>query len=131
MAGARAGHRVVLATPGGELHVVALRMTGNLLADAGYDVVMLGPDVPPSALAAFAARHDPAVICLSATMPHGADKLLISIHEAQRARPATRFVIGGQGVTSRVRSRPGVEVCRRVTEVVEAVDALVQRADQN
>ena len=36
----------MLATPAGELHVVALRMTGNLLLDAGYDVMMLGPDVP-------------------------------------------------------------------------------------
>jgi methanogenic corrinoid protein MtbC1 len=131
VAGSRSGQRVLLATPGGELHAVALRMTGNLLADAGYDVVMLGPDVPPAALAASAARHDPAVICLSATMPGGADRLLVSIHETQRARPATRFVVGGQGVTSRVRSRPGVEICRRVTEAVEAVDALVQRADQN
>jgi MerR family transcriptional regulator, light-induced transcriptional regulator len=131
VAGSRAGHRVVLATPGGELHAVALRMTGNLLLDAGYHVVMLGPDVPPRALAASAVRHEPDVICLSATMPGGADKLLIAIHEAQRVRPGTRFVIGGQGVTSRVRSRPGVEVCGRVTDAVEAVDALVQRADQN
>ena len=131
VAGSRGRHRVVLATPGGELHAVALRMTGNLLADAGYDVVMLGPDVPPTALAAFAARQEPDVICLSATMPGGADKLLVSIHEAQLAHPGTRFLVGGQGVTSRVRSRPGVEVCRRVTEAVETVDALVQRADQN
>ena len=46
-------------------------MTGNLLADAGYDVVMLGPDVPADALADSAARHEAAVICLSATMPMG------------------------------------------------------------
>jgi len=131
VAGSRAGHRIVMATPGGELHAVALRMTGNLLVDAGYDVVMLGPDVPPTALAASAARHEPDVICLSATMPGGADRLLVAIHEAEQARPGTRFVVGGQGITSRFRSRPGVEICRRVTEAVEAVDALVQRADQN
>ena len=44
----------MLATPAGELHVVALRMIGNLLRDAGYDVVMLGADVPAEALAAAA-----------------------------------------------------------------------------
>ena len=32
---------------------------------------------------------------------------------------------------SRVRARPGVEVCRRVSEAVEAVDALVKRAEMN
>jgi len=130
-AGARGARRILLATPSGELHVVALRMIGNLLDDAGYTTVMLGPDVPPVALAAAATRFEPDVICLSATMPGGGDKLLIAMHEAQRARPATRFLVGGRGVSSRVQSRPGIEVCRRLTEAVDAVDALVKRAAEN
>src|SRR5918997_2682593 len=73
----RAGYRVLLAAPAGERHVVALGMVGNLLRDAGYGVVMLGGDVPEHALAASARRHQPAVICLSATMPGGGDKLLV------------------------------------------------------
>ena len=44
-------------------------MVANLLRDAGYTVLMLGGDVPLSALAESAARHEPEVICLSATMP--------------------------------------------------------------
>src|SRR3954462_6018900 len=36
----RGAHRVMLATPAGELHVVALRMIANLLGEAGYDVLM-------------------------------------------------------------------------------------------
>ena len=40
-------------------------------------------------------------------------------------------MIGGRDLTSRSQSRPGVEVCRRVSEVVEAVDAVVKRADLN
>ena len=47
VADARSGHRVLLAAPPQEQHVVALRMVDNLLRDAGYDVVMLGADVPP------------------------------------------------------------------------------------
>jgi methanogenic corrinoid protein MtbC1 len=131
LARTRGSQRVLLATPDGELHVVALRMADNLLRDAGYDVVMLGPDVPPVALAASAERYQPSVICLSATMPGGGDKLLIAIHEAQCAYPAARFVVGGRGLSSRIRARPGIEVCRRVPEVVEAVDALVKRAEMN
>src|SRR4051794_10912345 len=38
----RGGHRVMLAAPSGELHVVALRMANGLLRDAGYRVLMLG-----------------------------------------------------------------------------------------
>jgi MerR family transcriptional regulator, light-induced transcriptional regulator len=131
VARARAAHRVMLAAPGGELHVVALRMIENLLREAGYGVVQLGADVPARGLALAAVLHRPAVICLSTTMPRGGDQLLIAVHEVQRAWPAASFVVGGAGLSSRVRSRPGVMVCERVTEAVEAVDALVKRADLN
>lgn len=131
LARARHRHRVLLAAPEGELHVVALRMTANLLRDAGYAVVMLGPDVPPRALAASARKHEPDVVCMSSTMPGGGDKVLIAMDEVQDQRPAAGFVVGGRGLLPRVRSRPGLEVCRRVSEVVEAVDAMVKRADQN
>lgn len=128
---ARVTHRVLLATPSGEQHVMALRMVGNLLDGAGYTALMLGADVPAPALASFAERYKATVICLSATMPAGADRVLICIHEAQRLRPDAQFVVGGSGISSRIAGRPGVAVCERVTEAVEAVDALVQRADQN
>lgn len=127
----RGGHRVMLATPAAELHTVALRMCHGLLREAGYETVMLGADVPPQSLAQCASRHEPDVVCLSSTMPGGGDQLLIAIHEIQLERPAAGFVIGGRGITSRVRSRPGIEVCDRVSEVVEAVDAIAKHADSN
>jgi methanogenic corrinoid protein MtbC1 len=128
---ARPAHRVMLAAPTAELHVVALRMTGDLLRDAGYGVVMLGADVPPPALAVSATRHKPDVICMSSTMPGGGDQVLIAMHEVQQAWPGAGFVLGGRGLTSRMRALPGVEVCQRVTDAVEAVDALVKRAGMN
>ena len=128
---ARGDHRVMLAAPAAELHVMALRMAADLLRDAGYDVVMLGADVPPPALAASANRHRPHVICLSSTMPGGGDQVLVSIHEVQQTWPAAGFVVGGRGLTSRVRARPGIEVCQRVSDAVDAVDALVKHAAAN
>src|SRR3954451_13608021 len=109
--GARTRYRALLATPAGEQHVVALRMVGELLREAGCQVVMLGPDVPAPALAAAARTHAPQVVCLSSTIPGGADQLLIAIHEVQRAYPTAGFVLGGRAVTSRLRSLPGVDVC--------------------
>ena len=131
VARARTEYRVLLAAPAAELHVVALRMTGDLLRDAGYDVVMLGADVPPPALAASASRHRPHVICLSSTMPGGGDQVLVAIHEVQQRWPGAGYVIGGRGLTSRVRTHPRIEVCERVTDAVEAVDAMVKRAAMN
>jgi MerR family transcriptional regulator, light-induced transcriptional regulator len=131
LAVARGTYRVLLATPSGELHVVALRMIGNLLREAGYDVLMLGPDVPRADLAASAGRYEPHVLCMSTTMPGGSDQTLLAVEAVQEAWPAASFVIGGRGLSSSVRSEPGISVCRRVPEVTEAVDAMVKRADLN
>ena len=127
----RAGHRVLLAAPAGELHVVSLRMIANLLREAGYGVTMLGADVPPETLAESVARHEPDVVCMTATMPGGGNQVLIAIHEVQLVSPGAAFVVGGRDVASRLRPRPGIAVCQRVSEVVESVDAMVQRADMN
>ncbi len=127
----RGRSRAMLAAPQGELHVVALRMSGDLLREAGYDVLMLGADLPPHALAASVARHAPDLVCMTATMPGGGDRLLVAMHEIQEAWPDARFLIGGRNVSSRLRGRPGVEICARVSDVVEAADALVKRAHFN
>jgi methanogenic corrinoid protein MtbC1 len=123
--------RVLLAAPSGERHTVALKMAANLLTGAGYDTRFLGGDVPEPALAAAVSRYAVDVVCLSATMPGRGDRLLIAIDEIQRQRPATGFVLGGRALTSRVRGLPGIAVCERVGDVVDAVDAMVQRPDRN
>ncbi len=127
----RRERRVMLATPEGERHVVALRMAGNLLSGAGYWTVMLGPDVPAEALAASVVRHHPDVICLSITMPAVSAEMMDAIFLVQAACPTAQFVVGGRGLTSVVRSQAGVGICDRVSEVVEAVDASVMRAELN
>jgi methanogenic corrinoid protein MtbC1 len=127
----RSRHRVMLATPEGELHTVALHMVGQLLREAAYEVVMLGADVPAQALAASASRLEPAVVCLSSTMPGGGDQVLIAIHEVQRQCPRAGYLVGGRGLTSRLRSVAGIDVVERVSGAVEAVDALVKRAHLN
>jgi methanogenic corrinoid protein MtbC1 len=123
--------RVLLATPGGEHHVVALRMIADLLREAGYAVIMLGSDVPPGALAESAERYEPEVICLSSTMPGGADAVLACVDAVIETWPNAGFVLGGRSLTSRVRARPRLDVCERVGDAVEAVDAIVKRADLN
>ena len=131
LASERPEHLVMLAAPSGELHVVALRMVGNLLREAGYEALMLGADVPAEALATAARRHRPDVVCLTATMAGGSDQMLVAIHEIQGACPGTAYIVGGRGLTSRVQPGAGIAVCTRVSEVVGAVDALVKRADLN
>ena len=127
----RPGHRVMLATPSGEHHAVALQMLEQLLRAGGYEVLMLGPDVPANALADCAGRYAPSVVCLSTTMSGGSDQLLVAFDEVQHHCPDAGFLVGGRGVTSRLRPLRGVDVRDSVSEALEAVDALVRRADSN
>ena len=127
----RAGRKAMLAAPTGELHIVALQMIANLLREAGYTVLMLGPDMPPDALAEAACRHEPEVICLTATMPDVSDRVMLTIHEVERGFGGAGYILGGNGLSPRLRARPGMHVCARVSEVVDAADAVVKRAELN
>ena len=93
------------------MHFVALQMISNLLRDAGYTVLMLGPDVPLGALAEAAARHEPQVVCLTATMPDASDRLMIAIHEIERDWAGAGYLLGGSGFSRRLRPMPGIQVC--------------------
>jgi len=127
----RRSRKALLAAPAGELHTVALQMISNLLRDAGYTVLMLGPDVPPDAIAEAACRHEPEVICMTATMPDASDRVALAIREVERGWKGAGYILGGSGLSARLRPRPGIHVCRRVSEVVDAADAIVKRADLN
>jgi methanogenic corrinoid protein MtbC1 len=131
VAHARVMHRVMLATPAGDQHVVALRIVSDLLRDAGYEILMLGADVPPDALAQSARHYRPQVICVSATIPGRSDCVLDSIDAVRLRCPSVGFVLGGAGLTGDLRFRPNVRICRRISEIVEAVDAVVKRAALN
>lgn len=131
VADARAGHRVMLATPPGEMHVVALRMVSNLLRHSGYQVLMLGADVPADDLRASVLRHRPDVICMSVTLVSRADPMLRLIDAMRELHPSVGFVVGGRGMTIERQLQPGVQLCPRVSQAVEAVDATVKKARLN
>jgi methanogenic corrinoid protein MtbC1 len=127
----RAHQRLLLAAPAGERHVIGLRMAGDLLAEAGYRAHVLGADTPVDALADAVDRHKPAVVCLSATLPQIGGQLRFTIEALDAACPGLSFVIGGAGVPPGLRERPGLAICRQVSNVVECADALIQRAALN
>ena len=131
VAQARPRHCVMLATSPGEQHVVALRMVGNLLREAGYHVLMLGAEVPAWSLGETADRHDVDVICMSSTLSGRTDETLRVMDEIRERRPSVRFVIGGRGLRGEEQLRHEVRACQRVSEAVEVVDAVLKRASLN
>ncbi len=131
MVRARAENAVVLATLPGEQHVVALRMVGNLLREAGYHVLMLGAEVPTWSLGEAAERYGADIVCVSATMPGRSRDTVRMLDEILEARPSARFVIGGRGLQGDEQIRHQVHVCGRISDAVDAVDAALKRARLN
>jgi methanogenic corrinoid protein MtbC1 len=127
----RASHRVLFACVEHEHHVVGLRMAASLTLHAGFDVRMLGPDLPVDALLAAIARHEPGVVALSATMPASAARLAETVETIDAAWPGVGIVVGGAAVNRRFELLPGVTVCHHVSDLVGQVEALVQRAATN
>jgi methanogenic corrinoid protein MtbC1 len=127
----RAEHRVILAAVEGEQHVVALQMAGDLLEDAGYEVAMLGPDVPVAVLQEIILEHRPSIVGFSLTMSSCVPNLVRGVEAVASANPATAIMVGGRSARSRVPEPDGLAVASTVVEVVEVADALVHRPHLN
>lgn len=131
VARSRSSARVLLAAAEGERHVVGLEMAASALLHAGFDVRMLGADVPVDALAAAVARVRPRVVGLTAATSGTAAAAREAIEAAHGQDPALGIVVGGAAAEHAVRPDPMVALCAHVGEAVEIVEALVQRAALN
>jgi MerR family transcriptional regulator, light-induced transcriptional regulator len=127
----RSEQRVMLAAVQGEQHVVALQMAGDLLEDAGYEVVMLGPDVPTAVLADVVREHRPQVVGLSVTMPDAAAELTNAVLKVQEANPHAGIIIGAPTRPARLPDPPGVSFTSTVLDAVDLADVVVRRPQLN
>jgi methanogenic corrinoid protein MtbC1 len=127
----RGAHGVVLAAVEGEHHVVGLQMAASVLAHAGYEVRMLGADLPVADLERAVERHRPAVVGLTATMPASGALLPVSVDAVRGLAPQSGVVLGGAAATTDLTARPGVAVCEHVSDAVTTVDALTHRSALN
>ncbi len=127
----RSDHRAMLAGVEGEQHFVALQMSADLLEDAGYDVVMLGPDVPAWALEEIVVEHAPALVAFTVTMAAAAANLGRAVDAATTGTPAAAVIVGGIGRPRRLPAPSGIEFVDSVLDVVEIADSLVRRPELN
>ena len=127
----RAGHRVLLAAVPGERHDVGLRMVASLLLHGGFDVRLLGADLPLAALAAAVVRHAPSVVGLSGTMPESTAALSSAVEVVRGVAPETAVIVGGAAAEGVLAALPGVAVCRHVSDAVGLVEGLLQRPHHN
>jgi methanogenic corrinoid protein MtbC1 len=122
---------VLLAGAEDEHHALGLELAASALGNAGYEVRMLGPDVPVHALIDAVARMEPAVVGLTTTMPGSAVRAHRAIELLRLRDPSLGIVVGGATATRAVEPVPGIVVCRHVADACDVVDGLVQRAALN
>ena len=127
----RSSLRVVLAAVQGEQHVVGLEMAANLILHAGYDVRLLGADVPVAQLPAAVQRHRPVVVGLTTASAITTANALAAIELLRETGAGCGIVVGGRGADDRWTHRGDLVVCQHVSDAVAHVDALVQRARHN
>jgi methanogenic corrinoid protein MtbC1 len=127
----RRDQRVMLAAVQGEHHVVGLEMAASLLEEAGYDVVMLGPDVPTDALEDIVGEHRPEIVALSVTMASAAANLPRAVAGVATAHSGAGVIVGGARGRTRLPDPASMVFADSVAGVVETADALVRRPGLN
>ena len=128
---ARRGHKrgtVVLAAPPGELHGLPVSIAANLLRWRGFEVVELGADTPPDALAETAAG-EPGLLAvgIACTTSSSARAVRRSIAALRRVVPHVPVLLGGAAITDAAHARHlGADVFTgaRASEVVSSVEAI-------
>lgn len=86
----------VLVCPRGEEHVLPARFVGELLVEAGADVIVLGLPVPDAALADFLVESRPSALIVSCTEPLALSGVRAAVAVAHRV--GVPALVGGAGL---------------------------------
>lgn len=115
----RVGPLAVLAAVAGEHHALGLACLSQVLAERGWTVVDLGPDMPAADLATYVERNEPALVALAAKHGDRLETLVEAITAVRAARPDVPIAIGGA-----IAGRPGLAATLGIdwagTSLVEA-----------
>lgn len=92
------GPAVVCATPVGETHALGLHLVACCLVLAGYRVIFLGPDSPPSAVAAASTEVNAAAACISMSAFSAREDNELTVKQLHEMLPrGTEIWLGGEG----------------------------------
>jgi len=94
------GKRVLLACVEGELHDMGSRIVADFLEMDGFQVRLLGANVPCSSLAERVSTYGPDLVALSATMSFHLDALRRAVAAIRgSAHPEVPVLVGGRAFT--------------------------------
>ncbi len=120
----------VIGTVKGDLHEIGKTIVGAMLAAAGFNVVDLGMDVPPSAFAEAAQKNKADIVGASAlmltTIPMQRD--IIEYFEALGIRGKYKIMVGGGACGSEYAKKIGADAyAENAVEAVKVATKLVAK----
>jgi methanogenic corrinoid protein MtbC1 len=119
---------VVIAAPAGETHSLPVAMGANLLRWKGFEVIELGADTPPDALAAALPKQGGllavGLVCTTAASCQDAAEAIAAVRQSA---PETPVLLGGAAISGADHARQlgaGLFTGKRGDGLVRAVEAL-------
>ena len=115
----------VLATVKGDVHDIGKNIVKLLLENYGFNVIDLGKDVPPEAIAEAAERTGAPFVGLSALMTTTVPAMEETIKLLRTRTPAAKIIVGGAVLTAEYAARIGADkYAADAMETVRYADAV-------
>jgi MerR family transcriptional regulator, light-induced transcriptional regulator len=117
------GRRVLLAGVEGDRHGVGIRMAGDVLELAGFEVLYLGENVPTEQIVRSLAMNCPDLAAVGVPTFAAAPVGAAAVEEIRARFPDLPILVGGYGAPAETRV-PGVATAVTLGELVERAEAL-------
>lgn len=95
--GPRDGRLAIATATQGDFHGLAPRFLADFLERDGWRVIELGGGTPTASLVEMVEQLEPALVCLSTTLPVHVPRALEAIRALRALEPAPLIAAGGQG----------------------------------
>lgn len=127
------GRKVVIGVVQGDTHDIGKNLVRIMLEVAGFEVIDLGRDVPPSRFVEAAVQHKADVIALSTLMTTTMERMgeVVDLLNAKAVRNRFKVIVGGSPLSQQFSDRIGadgyapkaaqaVQLAKRLTGLVNA-----------
>jgi methanogenic corrinoid protein MtbC1 len=127
----RRRHCIVLAAVHGEREAEPLQLAGTLLEDAGYNVTLVGAEVPSSKLGKIVREQAPSVVAFTATTRPALDNLPAAVRQIGRTQAFPGVIVWGRGVRRDLLHGCSTLFTTSVSGLLAKADIVVQRPTLN
>ena len=121
------GRLAIVACPAGERHGLPARMLGDFLEGAGWEVIVIGSDVPARDLLDMVVDEQPDVVCLSVTLPGHIERSFELLGALSTVDPPPFLAVGGQAWDGNARIAEAIGADVVLSDPRELVTVLTER----